>query len=184
MIRRLFASVLLLAGFGAPGCAQSDEGSLSWTAVSAMIERDFPDVQAVSADTLAAWLADSTREAPLLLDAREPAEYAVSHLPGALRVDPNADAARLADRFSMIDPSRPVVVYCSVGYRSARLAEQLAAAGFEHVQNLDGSIFRWANEGRPVVREGAPVEAVHPYDATWGKLLDPALRKAGVEETY
>jgi rhodanese-related sulfurtransferase len=172
--------MLLLAGFGAPGCAQSDDGSLSWKAVDALIENDFPDVRSVSTDELSRWLADSTRERPLLLDAREPAEYAVSHLPGAVQVDPAADAALLADRFSVVDPARPVVVYCSVGYRSARLAEALERAGFSRVQNLDGSIFRWANEGRPVVREveGEEVEAeeVHPFDATWGRLLTPELR--------
>ena len=178
MTRRLLASVVLLAGIAAPGCAQSDGDSLSWKAVDAMIETDFPDVQTVSADALAAWLADSTRAAPLLLDARARAEYAVSHLAGAVHVDPDAGAAALADRFSVADRRRPVVVYCSVGYRSARLAEQLEAAGFQHVQNLDGSIFRWANEGRPVVRAAAsgaevPVRHVHPYDATWGRLLDP-----------
>ena len=182
MISRLLASVLLLAGASAPGCAQSDGGSLSWKAVGAMIESDFPDVQAVSTADLAAWLADSTRAAPLLIDAREPAEYAVSHLPGALQIDPSADAATLADRFSVVDPARPVVVYCSVGYRSARLAQQLEAAGFRQVQNLDGSIFRWANEGRLVVRGDAEVRAVHPYDATWGKLLNSDLREETIRE--
>lgn len=182
MIRRLLTSVLLLAGFGAPGCAQSDEGSLSWKAVGTMVGRDFPDVETVSTDALAAWLADSTRPAPLLLDAREPNEYAVSHLPGAVHVDPNADASALSDRFAVADPSRPVVVYCSVGYRSARLAGELEKAGFEHVQNLGGSIFRWANEGRPVVREvdgeTVPAQKVHPYDATWSRLLDARFHPA------
>ena len=183
MIRRLLSSLLLLVGFGGPGCAQSDEGSLSWKAVGALVEKDFPSVRSVSTDSLAAWLDDPAREAPLLLDAREPAEYAVSHLPGAVQVDPNASADALADRFAAADPARPVVVYCSVGYRSARLAAALEGAGFRHVQNLDGSIFRWANEGRPVVREvegkAVPVQEVHPYDATWGRLLDEALHPAG-----
>ena len=37
-------------------------------------------------------------------------------------------------------------------------------------------IFEWANEGRPVVRDGREVEAVHPYDAVWGRLLAPERR--------
>ncbi len=44
------------------------------------------------------------------------------------------------------------------------------------MQNLKGSIFQWANEGRPVVRDGEPVREVHPYDAVWGRLLDRDLR--------
>ena len=176
MIRRLLSSLALL-GLGSAGCAQSGDGSLSWRAVGALIERDFPAVEAVTTDGLAAWLADSSRVPPLLLDVREAEEYAVSHLPGALRVDPDASTDALAAALPAdFDGSRPVVVYCSVGYRSARMAERLQSAGVADVRNLEGSIFRWANEGRPVVRDGTPVRAVHPFDATWGRLLDPNLR--------
>ena len=63
-----------------------------------------------------------------------------------------------------------------MGYRSARIADRLETAGFRDVRNLTGSIFQWANEGRPVVRDGEPVREVHPYDAVWGRLLDRDLR--------
>ncbi|MEP0548867.1 MAG: rhodanese-like domain-containing protein [Rhodothermales bacterium] len=177
MIRRLLTSLAVLLGLGHTGCAQSGDGSLSWRAVDALIEREFPAVASVSTDSLAAWLDDSTRVPPLLLDARESEEYAVSHLPGALRVDPDASAEALAAALpGDFDPARPVVVYCSVGYRSARIADRLETAGARDVRNLDGSIFKWANEGRPVVRDGATVREVHPYDATWGRLLNRDLR--------
>jgi hypothetical protein len=42
--------------------------------------------------------------------------------------------------------------------------------------NLEGSIFQWANECRPVYRDAAEVQQVHPYDGIWGKLLDKDLR--------
>ena len=42
--------------------------------------------------------------------------------------------------------------------------------------NMEGSIFKWANEGRPVYRDGERVEKVHPYNETWGRLLDKARR--------
>jgi 3-mercaptopyruvate sulfurtransferase SseA len=67
-------------------------------------------------------------------------------------------------------------VYCSVGYRSARIVERLRAAGHSDVRNLRGSIFQWANEGRPVVRGDSTVHKVHPFDATWGRLLNADLR--------
>ena len=41
---------------------------------------------------------------------------------------------------------------------------------------MSGSIFEWANEGRPVERNGERVDKVHPYNGTWGKLLKPQLR--------
>ncbi|WP_412060610.1 rhodanese-like domain-containing protein [Rubrivirga sp. IMCC45206] len=145
-------------------------GSLAWRAVDRQIAARFSDVPTVSTDTLAARLA--TDDAPLVLDARTPAEYAVSHLPGAVRVDPGASPEALAD---VVGEAERVVVYCSVGVRSAAVAERLRQQGVE-AANLDGSIFRWAGEGRPVVRDGAPVREVHPYDAVWGKLLAPDLR--------
>jgi 3-mercaptopyruvate sulfurtransferase SseA len=64
------------------------------------------------------------------------------------------------------------VLYCSVGYRSSMAAEQLAKLGYTDVQNLEGSLFAWANAGHPL--EGG--DRVHPYDAKWGELLDPRLR--------
>ena len=38
--------------------------------------------------------------------------------------------------------------------------------------NLKGSIFKWANEGRPLVQDGKPTHQVHPYNKYWGRLLD------------
>lgn len=172
MIRHLLTFLALAAGLTTAGCAQSDEGSLSWQAVDALVERDFPGVESISTDSLATWMADTARLPPLLLDAREAEEYAVSHLPGAVRVAPDGSAEALRTVLADVDPARPVVVYCSVGYRSARVTQQLREAGVAgEAYNLEGSIFRWANEGRPVVRDGEPVQEVHPYDAAWGRLL-------------
>ena len=134
----------------------------------------YPGLPTTTPERLAERL--GTPEAPVLLDARQPAEYAVSHLPGARRVDPDATAAELAEALGDVDRQREVVVYCSVGVRSGAVAERLREAGFEDVENLRGSIFRWANQGRPLVRDGQPVEVVHPYNAVWGRLLDPSRR--------
>ena len=151
-------------------------GDVSWAAVDAAVRARSASVPTLTTAELAAWLGDETRPAPVLLDARAPAEYAVSHLPGARRVDPGASAARLVSALGDLDRQRPVVVYCSVGVRSAGVAARLAQAGFGHVSNLEGSVFRWANEGRPLVRDGRPVREVHPYNAAWGRLLRPELR--------
>jgi 3-mercaptopyruvate sulfurtransferase SseA len=67
-------------------------------------------------------------------------------------------------------------VYSSVGYRSARLAHWLANQGYANVRNLSGSIFQWANEDRPVFRNGRPTMEVHPYDRRWGLLLEARYR--------
>lgn len=146
--------------------------SLSWQAVHRLIETKYPGVPTLTTDSLAKRLDDSTGIRPLLLDARSPEEYAVSHLPNARRVNPTAEAYPALDTLRR---DTPIVVYCSVGYRSAGVTETLRKQGFTDVSNLKGSIFQWANEGRPVYRHGKRVSAVHPYDAAWGRLLADSL---------
>jgi rhodanese-related sulfurtransferase len=166
-MRSLLASVLCFLALQT-GCAQD----LGWTAVNQMIASDFPDAPLITTDSLAERLSDPTAPRPVLLDARSPEEYAVSHLPDARRVDPQAEAFPDLDTLSR---DTPIVVYCSVGYRSARVTTRLREQGFTNAANLEGSIFRWANEGRTVVRDSTPVRSVHPYDRTWGTLLNDPL---------
>jgi len=169
------ATVAALIGLAAACSAREPK---DWESVKAKIRQRFPDVPQLTTAELTAWLADPSRQPPILLDARAPEEYAVSHLDGA-RLTPDEGAALAA--LAGLPRDRPVVVYCSVGWRSSALAEQLLREGFGHVYNLEGSLFEWANQGRPLVRDGRPVRAVHPYDETWGQLLDRDLwaREAG-----
>lgn len=138
-----------------------------------MIRNKFPGVPQISTAELSSWLRNPNEGAPLLLDVREPEEYAVSHIAGAQRTrDLESALALLGDA----PKDRPIVVYCSVGYRSSSLAKALREKGYGEVQNLQGSIFAWANEGRPVYRHGEQVHEVHPYNWIWGQLLEPELR--------
>ena len=141
--------------------------SVSWKALKWLIRARFPVVRHISTAQLAAWLEQEAQ--PLLLDARTPQEYSVSHLGRAQLVPANAQTA-----LPGLDSSTPIVTYCSIGYRSARLAQQLQSMGYKNVSNLEGSIFQWANEGRPVYRE-QQVEQVHPYNQVWGCLLHSHL---------
>ena len=139
-----------------------------WTLVRQRIAKEFPGVPQLATRDLAAWLADGERKKPLLLDVRAPEEYAVSHLPGARRADPEARAGQLD---LGVGRDQPIVTYCSVGYRSSALAERLRQAGYTQVQNLAGSIFQWANEDRPLERDGKPATLVHPYNSFWSGML-------------
>lgn len=133
-----------------------------------MIAWRHPGVRWISRGALAARLASS--EPPILLDARAEEEVAVSTIRGARRIDPRAP------RVEEVPRDRDVVVYCSIGVRSAHVAERLAHAGHARVWNLEGGIFGWANEGRPLWRGDARASTVHPYDALWGLLLRADLR--------
>lgn len=132
-----------------------------------LIRLQFPTVPSISTAELADWLARSDASQPLLCDVRTAAEFAVSHLPQAHRVDP--DEQTFADIQTLREAS--IVTYCSVGYRSAVVAQRLQAAGFTQVSNLEGSLFQWANEGRLLVRGDSVVHQVHPSGPLWGGLL-------------
>ena len=139
-----------------------------WDGLKLWIRDKFPEVKTVTTDELAGWIANE--QAPILLDVRTKDEYAVSHLRNARRALTESEAV---EALRGVEPDARVVVYCSVGYRSAKLASALQERGFRDVYNLEGSIFEWANEGRPVYSDGQRVDKVHPYDSKWGKLLDP-----------
>ncbi|OKH18653.1 hypothetical protein NIES208_05135 [[Limnothrix rosea] IAM M-220] len=139
---------------------------LAWIFIKQFINQQFPDIGTISTTQLAAWLA-SESPSPILIDAREPEEYAVSHLPGAHHLPTLA-----AVQQSEVSLEAVIVVYCSVGYRSAKLAQELQKAGYAHVMNLEGSIFEWHNQGQPLVVDGESTRSVHPYNFIWGMLLD------------
>lgn len=125
------------------------------------------DVPLVGADSLATLLADSADV--LLLDAREPAEYAVAHLPSAVQFPPGGPLPAWTDTVAR---DRPVVVYCSVGYRSENVGRRLREAGFTDVANLYGSLFDWVERGLPVVdAAGRPTREIHTYNRRWGRLV-------------
>jgi len=125
----------------------------------------FPEVNWIVTRDLGRWLEDPARPQPVLLDARTEAEYEVSHLRGARRMDPYKPSLVGMMRFPK---DTPIVVYSSAGYRGARVAKWLGRAGYPNVQNLGSSLFQWTNEGRAIVKGNRPAELVHPYDGRWG----------------
>ena len=140
-----------------------------WAETLRFVRETFPDVPQLTTKRLAELLVQDADV--VLLDARSEEEFATSHLQGATR----ATSVRAARKALKAHGGKPiVVVYCSVGYRSSRLAQRLRAQGVEDVFNLEGSLFKWANEGRPVYRSSEQVQPVHPFDADWGALLHPS----------
>ena len=167
------------------------------------IKLNFPRINSLTTKELNLWLNDPEKSNPLLLDARSVEEYTLSHLQAAKSVTSVQNTCRDATcRVSRNDSCHvstldtPIVVYCSVGYRSANVANSLLKAGYSHVFNLSGGIFQWVNEERPVfqntqsqntqsqntqsqntqLRNFRLVKSVHPYNKLWGKLLKPEYR--------
>jgi rhodanese-related sulfurtransferase len=165
---------LLMTGLIVAAVALLGARSIEWFILEQSLRHRFPKVQWITTAQLADWLADKKRPPPVLLDVRTKEEWDVSHLLGARRVDPNAP---LEGVVSGMPKDTPIVAYCAVGYRSGALATKLGEAGFTNVWNLEGSIFQWANEHRPLVRDdNKPVKTVHPYSSLWGRLLSDDVR--------
>jgi rhodanese-related sulfurtransferase len=148
------------------------EEPISWADVFGRIKREWPEVPQMSTQELTQRMADDGDSRPLLIDVRTRREYEVSHLPGAVWAETFRQIEDILDRRSK---HQVIVLYCSAGVRSSSAAARLIKSGRENVFNLQGSIFQWANERRPVLRDGTAVDVVHPYDDRWGVLLDSQL---------
>jgi sulfur-carrier protein adenylyltransferase/sulfurtransferase len=84
-------------------------------------------------------------DAPLFVDVREPDEWEEGHIPGAIYTG----RGRLEQRIEGLvpDKTRPIVVYCSAGSRSAFAAQTLAELGYDDVVNLAGGFNDWKRNG-------------------------------------
>lgn len=115
--------------------------------------------------------ADCKNDKQVFLDAREAEEFNVSHIPGALHVgydffDPSA--------VNTLPKDTPLVVYCSVGYRSEKITEKLIRMGFTNVSNLYGGIFLWKDSGYKVVDAQGETSRIHTYNEKWSKWVQNA----------
>lgn len=125
-------------------------------------------IPAISVDSLL-----KIEKSVILLDAREPGEFEVSHIDNAVFVGYNNFSI---DSLKNLAKDSPIVVYCSVGYRSAKIAEKLVANGFTNVKNLYGGIFEWKNENHNVYNSNGITEQVHAYNKTWGMWLKKGIK--------
>ncbi len=87
-------------------------------------------------------------ETPLVLDVREQNEWDEGHIPGAVHI-PRGNLESRIERAAP-DPTRPVLIYCSVGNRSAFAAKTLSELGYEEVTSLAGGFTDWKRNGFPV----------------------------------
>lgn len=136
------------------------------------VAKRWPNLQHVAAEDVARMMADRSA---IVFDVRTEQEYNVSHLEGAIRVDPAIDSAEFLKTHADAAKGKTAVFYCSVGVRSSKLAERvgqgLKDAGSVGTQNLRGGIFAWHQEGRQLHDAKGPIELVHPYDKTWGRAI-------------
>jgi rhodanese-related sulfurtransferase len=85
---------------------------------------------------------------PLLLDVREPNEFAEIRAPGAVLMPTSTFSARVDE----LPLGRPLLVICHVGGRSAAVVGYLARTGRADVVNVAGGMTAWERAGLPVRR--------------------------------
>lgn len=99
----------------------------------------------------------------VVLDVREPAEYAGGHVPGAV----NLPQAELASRLEEIPRDRLVLTICQGGFRSLRAAQFLRQIGYERVASVAGGTAAWREAGRPVDMGEADDAAPRVAESEW-----------------
>lgn len=91
------------------------------------------------------------RENALVLDVREPDEYAKGHIEGAVYIP----FGKLKERVAELDAhkSAPIIVTCQSGTRSGHACAILQQHGFTSVYNLAGGMMEWEEAKLPVTRK-------------------------------
>jgi rhodanese-related sulfurtransferase len=150
----LLAVGLSLFGLGVTGCqAQQESKENHGTASSS------PSIQADPVRNAAAGIEQinaggaekliSENTDLQILDVRTPQETASGTIAGAKIIN-LFDNDFEAKAGKTLDKSKPVLVYCKVGGRSAQAATKLEALGFTHIYNLQGGMNAWTGAGKPV----------------------------------
>jgi rhodanese-related sulfurtransferase len=96
---------------------------------------------------LKAWLDDSASEKPVLLDVREPQEFAHCHINGSVEMPMGSVPTRLQE----LESDAATVVICHHGMRSMQVAMFLQQQGFSKLYNLGGGVAAWAAQVDPTM---------------------------------
>ena len=89
----------------------------------------------------------SAGEQIVVIDVREPDEFARGKIPGSYTIPRGLLEMQLDGR---LPRDTTVVLYCAGGGRSALACRSLAEMGYDKVANLEGGFQKWADSGLPV----------------------------------
>ncbi|MBS9780270.1 MAG: sulfurtransferase [Moraxellaceae bacterium] len=91
-------------------------------------------------------------KADVVIDVREPSEYAVGHLPNAINIPRGVLEFKLADTVADIQADSNIVLYCKTSGRSALATQSLMKLGYSNVSSIIGGFDAWVEAGKPVVK--------------------------------
>lgn len=123
----------------------------------AKYKKDFPEVTDITPKEAMQLLVQKKRV--VLVDVRTPEEQRVSMLPGAISRD---EFLRHLDSYR----DQVIIGYCTISYRSGKLAQELRREGITML-NLQGGLLAWLHEGGQVYSQGMETLKVHVYGTKW-----------------
>jgi rhodanese-related sulfurtransferase len=90
------------------------------------------------------------RDGAIVVDVRDPKEFAAGHIVSAVNIPQAALAGRLNELAKYKD--KPVAIVCKMGQHSGAAGTLLRKAGFQQVMRLSGGMMEWRNQNLPVVK--------------------------------
>ncbi|MEQ8468260.1 rhodanese-like domain-containing protein [Coleofasciculus sp. E1-EBD-02] len=130
-----------------------------------MVLANANNLQEIDAQTLKQWL---DHQQVMLIDVREPGEYASEHIPGAKLMP----LSNLNPVDVKPETDQQVVLYCQSGNRSKQAAQKLFDSGFESVNHLQGGLPTWKSAGyQTQVNKNAPISLFRQVQIVAGTLV-------------
>ncbi|MBT5954809.1 rhodanese-like domain-containing protein [bacterium] len=166
-------SISAIFFFGTVMCLTSILSAFDLESEVIHIKKKYPAVKHVTQKDFLKWKNNPSSNITIF-DVREKKEYDISHIENAIYLRPNSSINKVS---KSLNKNQKIIVYCSVGYRSAEMAKQLMRVGFTNVYNLEGALFEWANSGNHLYRNEKKVSTIHPYNKKWGTLLNADINK-------
>ena len=176
ILKGITFTILVASVLSWPGAVYSDTGL---ERIERSLEED-SSIRHVDVENIFSSL-NSRSDNTYLFDVREPDEYAVSHLAGAIRLDPESDPGEFLETYGYLLEQGDVIFYCAVGTRSTELAQEVAdliddqasqaETAIRAPANMKGGIFHWHNDALPLVDAAGTTDLVHPYSWFRKRLL-------------
>jgi rhodanese-related sulfurtransferase len=157
MRKRAYITVVLALAvcLVVPGLISAEKKKPKWPAVVGQyVAKAKNSVTTVSMERFKT--AVDKKDYDLIVDVREPAEYARGHLPGAINIPRGLLEFKIWKRVGFpekTDTSKKIYIHCKTGGRAALSARALKELGFTGVIAVDMKIADWKSAGYPIVNE-------------------------------
>jgi phage shock protein E len=145
VLTSLITLVVLITGCGSTNTPTSNSTTTEVVETTASISSEVTENSAkfvlITAEEGKKMLEEDT--SIVLVDVREPDEYAAAHIPGSILLPLGTIAEKVSDVIP--DKNTPIILYCRSGRRSAMGAEELVQMGYTTVYDM-GGILNWPYE--------------------------------------